>query len=249
MEKLSISQVKVPHGMLLYASDGQKKPLPSPQWDTLVSVLDSTSISIPQSELDPDIVKWVNKKCKGWDLQMLLDNVKKYPRVCEGGIEREMQTEEQEEEVSPSPPVSPISIPQSVFVGQKVPSSLTIAAELSMDVDTTFTMMDYKTPSPSIVHNLDEMDFFKKVDEDVRVIPSSPFMASSQDLLGLVENLFQQIPIPEKDGVNPFEKETENIHGDLDHDLQNFDGEMKNLLEKLRDIFCPLPPHGRGCSL
>ena len=116
-----------------------------------------------------------------------------------------------------------------------------------MDLD--FTKKDYK--SPSIVHNVEDIDFgmISQGEYEPRGVPSSPFLASQNDLLMLAESLLQQIPVPEKDGLNPFEKETENLHGDLEHDLQKFDGEMKKLLEKFLDIFGPLPPPGKGCQL
>jgi hypothetical protein len=230
---MAVGQVQVDPGVGLYRSDLQEKVLPPPQWGTLVSLLDSRQNKVSHDELDPKIVHWLQKRCRGWDLPHLIDEVNKYPRPCGGeGMEREVQTESFPEVEFESPPVSPISIsPQDVFtcqVGQKVPPSLAIGAEITLMVDLDFTNKDFK--APIVLPNIEEMTFGSPPhDEERRGIPSSPFLVSPKDLSLLSESLLQHLPIPEKESSSPFHKDTENLHGDLKEDLAKFDGETQGV--------------------
>jgi hypothetical protein len=256
LESMACAQVRVPSGMGLYRSDFNEKPMPPPQWSTIVSVLDSQAKVVPIEQLDPEIVKWVRRKNRGWDFAKLVEEVRKYPRPSFDGMEREVQTDE----VFESPPVSPISLspsfPSRLFhcqVGQKVVEEVALGAELSLEVDLSFTKKDY-IPPPK-VPDMEEVPFVKvesiKGVVETRGIPSSPFLVSKKDMFTMVESLLQHIPVPEKQGISPFDKETENLHGDLQGDLALFDHEpnIKPLLNKYLDIFGPLPPPGAGCQL
>ena len=245
LEKLAVHQVQVPEGLSLYTSDHQKKALPSPSWNTLVSFLDSSLVSIPMEELDPKEVKWVRKTSKGWDLSQLDMEVRKYPKQVLGEpMEREVQTSQVcvEEEDFVSPPVSPIG---------PSPSIGAFGAELFLEVDVDFTIKDFKPPKAVV--NTEDIPFSTVSDGvvDNQGFPSSPFGVSEKDLLLLAESLLQQLPIPEKEGLTPFHKETENLQGDLETDLARFESnpELKTLLQKYVDIFGQLPSPGMGCQL
>ena len=239
LEKLAIAQVQVPCGVVLYKSELEAKPLPSPQWGTLVTLIDSKVCKLPSQELDPSLVKWVTKKSKGWDLAYLTEEVKKYPKVSmEECMEREVQTEGLVE-VPSSPPVSPISFsPQG-------PQDLFLSAELSLEVDVEFTKEGFKPPSVSqSVEDLPLVPSLESHREETRGIPVSRCLVSKDDLQLLAEDLFQHIQVEEKVKSTPFHKETENLQGDLEGDLSRFDGDpkLKALLEKYVDIFGPLHP-------
>ena len=247
LEKLSVSQVQVSSGLSLYKSDGSKRPLPSPSWNTLVSVLDSSLVRVPLSELDTKVVKWVQKQSRGWDLPKLCEEVRKYPRPLQydAGMEREereVQTETPEEDFS-SPPVSPISrASQETF--------LALGADLSLEVDLDFTKKDFR--APPVVHSMEEVAF-GPVEEDPEVhqaLPSSGILATSKDLENITLDLLQHLPVQPQGPLFHDSKDTENLHGDVAGDLAKFSNpELRALLNRFLDIFGPLPPPGFGCQL
>ena len=79
LEKISSRQVKIPVGVGLYKGDWDKKPLPPPKWETLVSLVDTTRFNLEKGELDPKIVMTVKKMSKGWDQFDLEREMQNYP--------------------------------------------------------------------------------------------------------------------------------------------------------------------------
>ena len=79
LEKISSRQVKIPVGAGLYKGDWDKKPLPPPKWETLISLVETTRFHLEKGELDPKIVMAVKKMSKGWDQFDLEREMKNYP--------------------------------------------------------------------------------------------------------------------------------------------------------------------------
>ena len=93
LEKLAVAQVLVDKGTPLYQGDWDKKPLPSPQWNTLVTLVDSIQNRISVMELNPKLVKWIRKCSLDWGRENLIFEVSKYPKgPSEEVMERETQT-------------------------------------------------------------------------------------------------------------------------------------------------------------
>ena len=68
-----------------------------------------------------------------------------------------------------------------------------------------------------------EMEFKSFEDEEeveTRGMPSSPFLASVHDLNLSAESHFQNIPVSGKESASPFHKDTENLHGDVEKDME-----------------------------
>lgn len=80
LEKISVAKVQVPSGVKLYKSDWDDRPLPAPQWNTCVSLVDTTSMKVDERELDPKIVKFIQKSSKNWNLDDLQREMMRYPR-------------------------------------------------------------------------------------------------------------------------------------------------------------------------
>jgi hypothetical protein len=251
LEKLSVSQVQVPSGMSLYQADGCAKTLPPPSWNTLVSFLDSKTVKVPRHELDSHLVKWVERKSRGWSLEKLQEEVKRYPRCpsFESGMEREVQTESCDGAVffdgeDLSPPVSPISVVSQDFF-------MHMAADLSLEVDLEFTKKDHLTPM--VAPSVEDLPFDEVLEPivDTRAKPTSTIVASKEDLKIMSLDLLQHLPVVSTSGPTQLFKETENLHGDLQKDLSKFDDDpmLKSLFVKFSDVFGPLPPPGKGCAI
>ena len=144
LEKFSVAQAKIESGSPLYKSDLCAKPLPSPHWNTLVTVIDSTIRQVERSELDPSIVKWVVKHSKGWDLSHLSKEVVAYPRMSHDeahgeSMERDIQTDAMSD-ASLSPPVSPISfVRQDLFLSA-------LKADLTQELELEITKVGFRMP-------------------------------------------------------------------------------------------------------
>jgi len=109
LEKISLKQTKIPVGVGLYKGDWDKKPLPPPRWETLISFLDTTKISLDPKELDPKTMKYLKKLGKNWDQFDLEREMKMYPifpthDTLERDVERVVITPELPN-VSPIKPV------------------------------------------------------------------------------------------------------------------------------------------------
>ena len=79
LEKITLRSTTIPQGTPLYFGDWDTKPLPSPQWETNVSLVDTSLLKVDAMELDPQVVAWVKRKCKGWGIEELLTEMSKYP--------------------------------------------------------------------------------------------------------------------------------------------------------------------------
>ena len=64
LDKLAVAQFHVPPGTPLYQTDRDHKVLPSPLWETTVSFLNTLSFNVRETELDPSVKMWVEKKIK-----------------------------------------------------------------------------------------------------------------------------------------------------------------------------------------
>ena len=64
LDELTVARVPLP-AVLLYVSDGAKHPLPAPRWGSIASLLDGGSCTIPFSDLDPQVVKFLHRVNRG----------------------------------------------------------------------------------------------------------------------------------------------------------------------------------------
>ena len=76
LEKIAIQQVFVEEDTPLYQSD-DRKILPSPKWQTVVSLIDTTKRNVPFSSLEPIPVKFVQGKTQGWGRENLNSKVQR----------------------------------------------------------------------------------------------------------------------------------------------------------------------------
>jgi len=86
-----VARVQIASGTPLYFSDRSKKPLPSPMWNTQVSVVDTEIHKVPLEKLEPRLVKWLRKVSKNWSFDELKNEMKKYPRENLSTVEEEIQ--------------------------------------------------------------------------------------------------------------------------------------------------------------
>ena len=93
LSKMSTARVEIPSGTKIFVSHGQKIPLPAPSWNTHVSVVDSILRKISQDELDPKIVKFVQRCSKNWTIQDLNREMKFYPKLAQPTMDVEIQCE------------------------------------------------------------------------------------------------------------------------------------------------------------
>ena len=203
--------------------------------------------------------------------------MKKYPKAPpEEEMERVTQTDAHGIcdacSVPSSLPVSPIlPVPQVSFhlLHDRHDNSKGDAVErfmvgLTPDVEISFTERDFKSPSPSgVLINHEEESFIPGDDTaqdmvaDHRGILCSPFVASASDVHDMCLLLNQRISevdrqlASSKAQENLFDKDTENLHGEFEKDLEKYLDRpiLKSLLLKYKDIFGPLPPPGSGCQL
>ena len=68
----------------------------------------------------------------------------------------------------------------------------------------------------------------------------------AEQVLGLVPSEKQDQLFEE---LSEKSQSTENLQGEFDKELQHFDGALRELLIKYKDVFGPLSPPGRGCKL
>ena len=106
LEKISLNQVEIPEKTKLYVGDLEHKPLPAPEWSTLVSLVDTTVVRIRESELDPEVIKYVKIKNQRWGREDLEEKVSRYPRLInsEKTLEKEIQTSKDDFSAIPSTP-------------------------------------------------------------------------------------------------------------------------------------------------
>jgi hypothetical protein len=101
LDKISIARVEIPSGTKLYVGDWEKRPLPSPPWNTYVSLVDTVFCQVPLGELDPKMVRQVQKASRAWNFEDLEKEVRKYPRVIsDETMDKEVQVEGMGERVT-----------------------------------------------------------------------------------------------------------------------------------------------------
>ena len=81
LDNVAIKQRFVPPETPLYKADSQKKALPHPPWETMVSFINTKVFRPEEKELDPKMVKYIKKISKEWGRPDLLDAMRTYPRL------------------------------------------------------------------------------------------------------------------------------------------------------------------------
>ena len=80
LKSITDHRIEIKSGKPIYLSDHSKKPLPSPSWNTLVSLVDSTKYQVDSNMLDPKIKRLLQRMSKNWGLSELKHEVSKYPQ-------------------------------------------------------------------------------------------------------------------------------------------------------------------------
>ena len=94
LDKISIRRVEIAPGTRVFVSDWDKVPLPSPPWNTLVSLVDTTEKKVHLAELDPKLVRQIQKASNHWNFEDLERENRKYPRIgFSETMDREVQVE------------------------------------------------------------------------------------------------------------------------------------------------------------
>jgi len=75
LRKISLHRLQVGSGQAIYVKDKSKKPLKSPLWNTQISMVDTFVQKVDFSELDPLLVKFVQRHDRNWGLKELRFNV------------------------------------------------------------------------------------------------------------------------------------------------------------------------------
>ena len=91
LKEISVGRVQIASGTPLYFSDRSKKPLPSPMWNTHISLVDTEIHQVPIEKLDPKLVKWLRRVSKNWGFEELQNEMKRYPRENLSTVEEETQ--------------------------------------------------------------------------------------------------------------------------------------------------------------
>jgi hypothetical protein len=79
LELVTVKFVIIPQGSKLYIGDFDKTPLPSPPWETKVSLIDSRNFHVPQDMLDKKVVRYLQKLSKDWGRIELEEEMAHYP--------------------------------------------------------------------------------------------------------------------------------------------------------------------------
>ena len=263
LDKVAMKQSFVPPETPLYKRDSQKKALPPPPWETVVSVIDTSTARPAIDELDPKVVKYVKRITREWGRPELLDAMRAYPRIVD--IQNTMEKEDQFDsvvvpEIPETPGVSPIKgRPSEVFSESSLTPTEILLDSLSL-VDVQFSHTDHKVMVPKVLM-LDMGDW-----SDERNVEAKPHCCSQvkeKELSELAILLQQRILHIEREmGTSSEHQEelfediamqgdTENLHGEFEKDLARFAGQPKlvELLTKYKEAFVPLPPPEKGCKL
>ena len=252
LEKISSSQVKIPVGVGLYKGDWDKKPLPPPKWETLISLVDTTRFHLEKGELDPKIVMAVKKMSKGWDQFDLEREMKNYPIFPPHDM---MEREREEAKViQPDlPDLSPIKPVKeemmnlatqteeenqhhSTFLQGNEEKALgevqkflgekiadmEMLTELMDEVDLEFHKNGH-IPKELTQISLGDVDWV----ETTKARPSSEFLVNHKDLEEFSMQVRQRILSLEKQLVSKKEEffetnATENLQGEFEKDLKKF---------------------------
>jgi len=272
LEKVSFKQFCIPAKSQLYKGDWDKKPLPPPQWETIVSFVDTSQISLKPMELDPKICKQIEKMNKRWQLVDLKREMKNYPKFpnCKT-LKREVQVDPPE--TPELPDISPIkpcrqevyslqNLEEHETYLQSLTENMEILNDLVENIDIEFQKVGYMVKDLEKLGRIALPDDF--VGEPDKACPSSNFKISVEDqkeIAILVEQKILQLErqiataksdlFEEKDDDDDKSQDTENLHGEFEKDIKKFDGQPKlqNLLRKYKEVFGPLPKPGSGCKL
>ena len=253
LEKISQKQVCIPAGVPLYKGDFDKKALPSPQWETLVTFVDTSLLEDVEKELDPKLCKQMGKLSKNWNLLDLKRNMQNYPRFQNvGTIEKEIQVGQPDIEIPESPHVSPIKpCKQEVYSLQNLEEHETYLHELAEKVEILNDVLDQiDIEFQKVGHLVQETSTILNFGDDFpgetpKAKPSSNFTISAEDqneIANLVQQrilqlerqlasekaeLFEELPSDEEQ--NDFSahleenQDTENLHGEFEKDIKRFD--------------------------
>ena len=69
-DRLTVQRVPLPD-CPLYVPDGASKPLATPKWESVKSLVDGAAMQIPIEELHEPTLKWLTKMNRGWFVEEL----------------------------------------------------------------------------------------------------------------------------------------------------------------------------------
>lgn len=226
LDLVKVAQVEIEGGTPLYIGDWDSTPLPSPSWQTLVTLVDTTKVRPPLEELDKQVVRWLRKVNKGWGREEL--------KIACANVTQEFQ------ELGFKKASPPLTVPFMPF------REVEVLAELSIEVESASPASNAEDLLTVFPHQGEEKMSHAR--------PSSQSVVDRQELERIGQEVQQDIfylesQLAEKENPFTYEENTGNLQGDFD--LSRFSGQPKlvQLLQKYQEIFGPLPPQVRVVSL
>jgi hypothetical protein len=193
LEKLASRQSFIPAETPVYRGDASSKVLPPPPWETIVSLITPESVKINLHELDPKIVKHVQRLSKGWGRDELLAEVRAYPKFdIPPMMEKEVQAEFFDVEmpnVSPIKKVCQILEKTPEFGPKEAISNDQVLVESLPFVDVQFTEVDHKIEDVKM-QSLDLSDW---VSLDPSAKSHSSTQVNDKDMKEIASLLHQRI--------------------------------------------------------
>ena len=187
LQKLATKQFVVTQGEPLYVCDWHEKPLPSPQWNTVISYIDTTNFNVDPKEPDKDIVKWISKVRRQWgrdDLHKQMQDQKLYPLTFSVALEGKAMPSSQV--VSPK-----VEKNEVMHRSQSCPPQVNRSIDLDLDIPWLMNVSSHATvPSKEMnefsVELLSEVDIDHMIDEvdDQGIhVPQKPIMHEPHETL------------------------------------------------------------------
>ena len=172
LNKIAQSQFVVEPGTPLYKGDWDGTPLPSPNWETVVSYIDTTKYNVSLDECNPKTLKWLSKRSKGWNEKKLLEEMKKYPFLKDdnSSIEVVVQTNVS----TPQKESTPTNVVQEVI---QAPQEESPIKPLKLDFDDEISWMQVKDDPEDVSAQLFsevDLEFFKFGDVEKKDNPELP---------------------------------------------------------------------------
>jgi hypothetical protein len=239
-------------GVGLYKGDWDKKPLPPPKWETLVSLVDTTRFNLEKGELDPKIVKAVKKMSKDWGEHELEKEMKSYPNFPT--FQDMLERVEEKFVIPPELPnvshIKPVKEEMMTLATQTEEENqhhstfsqgndedaleevqeflgeriadMEMLTELMDEVDLEFQKTGH-IPKELTQISLGDVDWV----ETTKARPSSEFVVNHKDLEEFSMQVRQRILSLEKQLVSKKEEffetnATENLQGEFEKDLEKF---------------------------
>jgi len=214
LEKITSRCGRIQQGKACYLGDWDKVPLPSPPWETKISLVDGSLWEEDTLVLDPKVVSWIQRKNKGWGRVELIDQMtKSYPIFPDERISWENEVVEKlelpetpkgkslpSEFPSPDTPFSKATtshLEKDQALWLQIESTFDLMAECTTLLDLSFQEKGWKSEVRHVDDSLLRLDTTNDP-EDLKSTnsfakPSSLFPINRQDLQELSQKVHQRI--------------------------------------------------------